>query len=111
VVPVPEWTTVVRVEDLPEGEMLGTMIDGVDVLVANVHGEYRAIGSECTHAGCKLHEDGELDEGEGVVTCLCHGSVFDLQTGEAVGPPAEEAVPVYRVRVAGGQIQVARPEA
>jgi len=41
------------------------------------------------------------------VTCECHGSVFDHQTGEAVGPPAEHPEPVYRVRVEEDQIQVA----
>lgn len=104
------WTTVARVADLPEGQMIGATVAGVDVLVANVRGEYRSIGSECTHAGCMLHEDGELDEEQGVVTCLCHGSMFDLQTGEAVGPPADAAEPVYRVRAQGEIIQVARAE-
>jgi len=110
VVAVAEWTTVARVADLPEGQMIGATVNGVDVLVANVRGEYRAIGSECTHAGCMLHEDGELDEEDGVVTCLCHGSVFDLQTGEVVGPPAEAAEPVYRVRARSEEIQVASAE-
>jgi nitrite reductase/ring-hydroxylating ferredoxin subunit len=40
---------------------------------------------------------------------MCHGSIFDLQTGEAVGPPAAQAVPVYEVRVEGNEIQVAVP--
>lgn len=107
---MPEWTTVARVENLPAGRMIGATVDGVDVLVANVRSEYRSIGAECIHAGCLLHEDGELDEDEGVVTCQCHGSVFDLETGEAVGPPAQDAEPVYRVRVEEDQIQVAATE-
>jgi nitrite reductase/ring-hydroxylating ferredoxin subunit len=37
--------------------------------------------------------------------------VFDLETGEAVGPPATVGVPVYRVRVERDEIQVAAPEA
>ena len=43
--------------------------------------------------GCSLADDGEL-EGD-TVTCQCHGSVFDLSTGEAIGPPATEPVAVY----------------
>lgn len=43
------------------------------------------------------------------MTCQCHGSVFDLSTGEAIGPPATEPVSVYRVRVEDDEIQVARP--
>ena len=103
-----EWVAVAKVEDLAEGGMIGATVAGVDVLVANVGGHYRAIGSECTHAGCELHE-GELDAEEGVVTCACHGSMFDLETGAVVAPPADEPEPVYRVRVDGDELQVAKP--
>lgn len=103
-----DWTTVARVEDPPDAAMMGATVDGVDLLVANVGGRYRSIGSECTHASCDLHE-GELDEQEGVVTCPCHGSMFDLEAGEAVAPPADEPEPVYQVPVHGDGVQVARP--
>jgi nitrite reductase/ring-hydroxylating ferredoxin subunit len=99
------WTTVTTVAELPEGEMAGCSVEGEDALVANVGGEYRAIGATCTHAGCNLAEDGDLEDG--TVSCMCHGSVFDFATGEAVGPPADESVPVYDVRVEGDQVQVA----
>jgi nitrite reductase/ring-hydroxylating ferredoxin subunit len=103
-----EWVAVAKVDDLPEGGMIGATIEGVDVLVANLGGHYRAIGSECTHASCDLH-DGELDAEEGVVTCACHGSMFDLETGAVVAPPADEPEPVYQVRVDGDELQVAKP--
>jgi nitrite reductase/ring-hydroxylating ferredoxin subunit len=108
VVAVTEWITVAKAEDLPEGGMIGATVNGVDVLVANVSGRYRSIGSECTHEGCTLHE-GELDPEDGVVTCPCHGSMFDLETGEVVAPPAQEPEPVYQVRAEGHEIQVAKP--
>jgi 3-phenylpropionate/trans-cinnamate dioxygenase ferredoxin subunit len=105
---VTEWVTVASIDELPEGGMIGATVAGVDVLVANLGGRYRAIGSECTHASCELH-DGELDAEEGVVTCACHGSMFDLETGAAVAPPADEPEPVYQVRVHGDELQVAKP--
>jgi nitrite reductase/ring-hydroxylating ferredoxin subunit len=98
------WTTVASVGTLPEGEMAGFSVEGDDVLVANVGGEYRAIGATCTHAGCNLADDGDLEDGS--VSCMCHGSVFDLATGEAIGPPAAEPVPVFDVRVQGDEVQV-----
>jgi 3-phenylpropionate/trans-cinnamate dioxygenase ferredoxin subunit len=104
---MPEWVTVAKTDDLPEGELLGASVDDVQLLVANVAGEYRAVGDVCTHAGCQLSEG--WIEGE-AVECSCHGSMFDLQTGEAIQPPAEEAVPVYEIRVEGGEVQIARPQ-
>jgi nitrite reductase/ring-hydroxylating ferredoxin subunit len=102
-----EWVTVAAVDDLPEGEMAAATVDGAEILVANLGGRYVSIGSECTHMGCQLHE-GELDA-DGVVTCPCHGSMFDVATGEVVAPPADEPEPVYQVRVEGDEIQVAKP--
>lgn len=104
---MPEWTTVARTGELPEGEMTGSMVGGEEVLVANLGGQYRAVGATCTHAGCSLADDGDLEGGE--VVCGCHGSIFDLETGEAVGPPADEPVPVLEVRVEGDEVQVAVP--
>lgn len=104
---VPEWVTVAQASEVSAGQMVGVSVDGEQVLLANVGGEYRAIGTVCTHLQCLLHE-GELDEEQGAVTCPCHGSVFDLATGEVLEPPAEEAEPVYEVRSEAGEIQVAR---
>lgn len=98
------WTTVGSVADVPEGQMAGFSVEGDDVLIANVAGEYHALGATCTHAGCNLADDGELEDG--TVSCMCHGSIFDLATGEAIGPPAEAPVPVYEIRVDGDEIQV-----
>jgi 3-phenylpropionate/trans-cinnamate dioxygenase ferredoxin subunit len=102
-----EWVTVARTQDVPDGGLVAATLGGLQIVLANAGGEYRAFADECTHAGCSLAYDGEL---EGVsVTCQCHGSVFDLSTGEAIGPPATEPVAIYSVRVEGEEIQVARP--
>jgi nitrite reductase/ring-hydroxylating ferredoxin subunit len=103
---MPEWITVAKTEDVPEGEMIGATVDGLDLLVANVGGQYRAIGSVCTHEGGPL-ADGDLYDG--IVTCPWHGSEFDVETGEVETPPATEPEPVYEVRVEGDEIQVAKP--
>jgi nitrite reductase/ring-hydroxylating ferredoxin subunit len=91
---------------VPEGEMIGVTVEGLELLVANVGGQYRAIGSICTHEGGPLAEGDLYDS---IVTCPWHGSEFDVETGEAVTPPAMEPEPVYEVRVEGDEIQVARP--
>jgi 3-phenylpropionate/trans-cinnamate dioxygenase ferredoxin subunit len=103
---MPEWVTVARTDDLAEGELLGASFDDAQVLLANVAGEYLAVGNVCTHAGCLLSEG--LLEGD-AVECFCHGSVFDLRTGEVLQSPAEEPLLVYEIRVEGDEVQVARP--
>jgi glycine betaine catabolism B len=103
---MPEWVTVAKTEDLPEGEMIAATVDGFELLVAKVGGHYQAIGSVCTHEGGPLAEGDLYDS---IVTCPWHGSEFDLETGKAKTPPATEPEPVYEVRGEGYEIQVAKP--
>jgi 3-phenylpropionate/trans-cinnamate dioxygenase ferredoxin subunit len=83
--------------------VLGATADDIRVLVANVAGEYLAVGDVCPHTSCLL-SDGRL-EGE-AVECGCHGSVFSVRTGRVFQGPAEQPLPTYLVRVAGDEIQV-----
>ena len=99
-----EWITVARAADVPEGAIVGAVLEGEEVVVVNAGGRHRVLGAICTQAGCNLAEDSELEDDS--ITCLCHGSLFDLESGAATGPPAEEPLPVYEVRVAGDRIQV-----
>jgi nitrite reductase/ring-hydroxylating ferredoxin subunit len=62
-------------------------------------GEYRAFSAVCTHAGCVL--DGVKGT---TVTCSCHGSEFDGDTGAVEEGPATRALPAVPVRVAGGRL-------
>jgi nitrite reductase/ring-hydroxylating ferredoxin subunit len=99
------WVAVASVEDVAEGRLLAVELDGEDVVVANLGDRYVAFGAECSHAGCPLSE-GELDAERGRLTCWCHGSVFDVTTGEVVNPPADRALPVYRTRMEDGRIEL-----
>ena len=62
-----------------------------------------ALDNTCTHRGGPLTE-GEISGHE--VTCPWHGARFDVRTGEVVGPPAQQAVARYGVRVTESDIEV-----
>ncbi len=90
-------------QEIPAGAMKNVKVAEVSVLLANVAGEYYAIGNKCTHRGCKL-SSGEL-EGE-TVKCPCHKSVFNVKTGEVVHGPASKPEPKYAVKVEDEQVLV-----
>ena len=94
---------VTSTKDLPAGKMMGIESNGGKVLIANLSGNYYAIGNICTHMGCKLSE-GSLD-GE-KVQCPCHGSTFDIRNGSVLKGPAKNPEPVFKTRVDGDQILV-----
>jgi len=88
--------------DVAPGMMLMTWVDGTEpVLVVNVDGAYNAVQGICSH------EYFELDKGfltDGSLTCALHLSRFDLASGEALEPPADEPLAVYSVTVAAGRL-------
>jgi nitrite reductase/ring-hydroxylating ferredoxin subunit len=98
-----DFVTVAKADEIPEGEVRAFDVNGEAVAVANVGGSFYAFGDTCTHRQCSLAE-GELEET--AIVCPCHGSEFDVKTGEVVNPPARDPVPHFEVKVEGGQIQI-----
>jgi len=87
-----------RVADLAAGQMLTLSVDGLTIQVYNVGGKFYATDESCTHAQGPLSA-GKLD-GK-VVTCLLHGSCFDVTDGSVVCAPATEPLKTYPVTVDG----------
>ena len=77
--------------------------DEAKVAVANVDGDYFAFDDTCTHQGCSL-ATGSLNGSN--VTCPCHGSTFDVTTGEVVNGPATKPVDVYAIEVVGDELEI-----
>ncbi|MFE3018640.1 Rieske (2Fe-2S) protein [Streptomyces sp. NPDC059256] len=67
-------------------------------------GEYKAFSAQCTHAGCVLDK---IVENEG--NCPCHGSRFDVTTGEALQGPATVPLPAVPIKAENGRL-IAGPE-
>jgi nitrite reductase/ring-hydroxylating ferredoxin subunit len=80
---------------------MGFESQGRKILLANVDGQYYAIGGICTHLGCIL-SDGKLSGDK--IQCPCHGSVFNIKTGEVIQGPARKPEPTYKLKIEGDQI-------
>ena len=91
-----EFQTVTGATGIAEGDLAAFDVGGERVAIANVGGAFHAFGDTCTHLQCSLAE-GEL-EGT-VVTCPCHGSQFDVTSGDVLHGPAQEPVRSFAVRV------------
>ncbi|MFD7104067.1 Rieske (2Fe-2S) protein [Streptomyces celluloflavus] len=62
-------------------------------------GEFKCFSAKCTHAGCVLSE---VDKKQG--TCPCHGSRFDVTTGEVLQGPATTPLPEVPVQAKNGKL-------
>ncbi len=102
-----EFQKVARASEMAPGEMKLVEVDGDEVVIANVDGEYFAFSNTCTHEGGPLVE-GELD-GD-IVTCPWHSTPFNVRTGEALeGGVTDDPVSVYQVRLEGDDLQIRKP--
>jgi nitrite reductase (NADH) small subunit len=94
--------TVGRVEDVPLGRGATVeLLNGSELALYNVEGEFFAIENFCPHKGAPL-ADGRLCGR--VVECDWHGWRFDLRTGECLN--ATGPVETYEVIIEDGWIKI-----
>ncbi len=94
--------TVCRLADLADLQGRVVEVAGEEIAVFRVGGQIHAIANTCPHRGAAL-AFGEL-RGT-TVTCPLHAWPFDVRTGRCLEFP-EVAVPTYRVRVEGDEVQI-----
>ena len=83
---------------------LSVKVDGLHLVLAAFDGSWYAVEDRCSHAGCPFSSEAAL-EGSTIV-CNCHGSEFDLATGEVLRGPAEYPIRTVPVRERGDGIEV-----
>lgn len=98
-----EWVTAARSAELTPGQWRVADVDGTQIVVFNIDGEYHAIEDVCTHDGGQL-TGGEIDGDQ--IVCPRHGARFCIRTGEALTAPAYEATAKFPVRIENGEVQV-----
>ena len=75
-----------KANELESGNMKKIAIDGKEIVIANVGGNYFACDDTCTHSGASLSE-GRIDDS--TITCGWHGAQFDCTTGKLSQFPAK----------------------
>ncbi len=101
------WVKVADADDIEPGSCMLVAVEGLDIDIFNIDGQFYAIGDVCTHAETSLSEGEFYEDMRGwVVECPLHGSQFDVTTGEAVSLPATGNAGKYEVKVENGEIYI-----
>ena len=83
-----DWVEVALLDALT-GKGHRATIDGKTVLVLKAASQVFAVGNQCTHQGAGLDKGVVRIAGSvRTVTCPAHGSMFNLETGKPMRPPA-----------------------
>src|SRR6266576_2816925 len=111
---------VANLDDLPEGQHIIVEVQGREIGVFNVRGQYFALPNVCFHqngplcrgatsgtvianAGTNWRRTWALD-GE-VVVCPWHALEYDIKTGQCLAYPGRK-LPTWQIKVDGTQIKV-----
>ena len=97
------FVKVADVGEISPGEMKVVEVGGEQILLVNVEGNIHACDDICSHAYASLSE-GDLNGDE--VECPLHGSAFNVVTGEALTPPAEDRIRIFEVRIDGQDVLI-----
>ena len=98
-----EFIKVAKADEIAPGQGRLVEVNDKEIALFNVDGSFFAIDNTCAHVGGPLSE-GELDGTR--VTCPWHGGIFDVTTGEVLGPPPGRGVATYNTRLAGDDIEI-----
>ena len=99
---MPNFVKAANASDLKAGQNKVVNVNGTEIALFNVEGQFYAITNTCPHRGGPLGE-GSL-EGD-VVTCPWHGWRFNVKTGISPVMPAMK-VEQYEVKVEGNEVFV-----
>ena len=75
-----------KTTELESGNIKKITVDGKEIVMANVDGNYFACDDTCTHSGASLSE-GNLENS--TITCGWHGAQFSCETGKMEKFPAK----------------------
>lgn len=89
--------------EVQEGKLSTHDVEGVKLMATKLDGKYLVASRICTHKTFDLSNGIYAD---GYITCTLHTSTFELETGEALNPPATESLDVYAVVEKGDDLYI-----
>lgn len=89
--------------DVADGQHIEVKLEGLDLLLASVAGEYYVVRNQCTHAKEKLC--GGIQKGF-FLFCPKHAARFDLRDGSTKGKLTQTPLDTFETRVFNGNIEV-----
>lgn len=110
-------------QDIPQGDRKLVEVNGVEIGVFNVDGEYFALLNTCGHQHGPLCEgtlipeieaeytqpgvpiDEELTDERSTIRCPWHGWTYDVKTGDHTGD-TDESVPTFDVVAEDGTLYI-----
>jgi nitrite reductase (NADH) small subunit len=99
------FVKVATLAEVPDNSVLEVSLGNDLYAICNVEGNITALSGTCLHQGGPLGQ-GNIEQGR--VVCPWHAWEYDCRTGANPDDPSQ-CVPVYPVKVEGGDILIQVP--
>lgn len=99
-----QFEDVAAAEDLPDGDVVGRVLNGREIALYRLGDEVFATDATCTHGDASLC--GGFVEPDGSIECPLHQGRFDIRSGRALCAPLTQDLAVHPVRLVGGRVLV-----
>lgn len=97
------WIKVCSIDQVGKNETLSFDHEGKRLMIVNLGGKLYAADRICTHAEADLTTGFLTEEG---IRCPLHLSVFNLENGKPLNPPAEAPLKTYNIKIEQNEIYV-----
>ena len=97
------FTAVTAAEDIAEKSFSSFDVNGEDIAICRLGGEYFAFENRCSHALANF-DNGRLRGFR--IMCPLHGATFDVRNGSCTGAPATRPIRTFPLRIVDGMIEV-----
>ncbi|HEX5512032.1 MAG TPA: Rieske (2Fe-2S) protein [Actinomycetales bacterium] len=98
-----EFVRLCRSGQVPDDTVRRFFVNDVEFAVTRWEGDIYITSNYCTHLDCLLSSGRVVEDG---LMCSCHNSVFDLESGEPIQPPATKPLRVYESEERDGEVFV-----
>ena len=101
-----EWIRACSADEVPDGLTYAAECGSRRLVLVRDGDAVYAADRICTHADADLSTGFVVPGANPGVRCPLHLSVFDMQTGIPLNPPAEEKLRTYRTKIDDGVVYV-----
>jgi nitrite reductase/ring-hydroxylating ferredoxin subunit len=92
-----------KTSDIPENRASCFKIDGHNVVLSQVKGEFFALKNKCSHAE-QTFDKGRVRGHK--LLCPLHGAIFDIRDGSVLSAPAFKPIKSYPLKIEGDDILI-----
>ncbi len=97
------WHYAIDADEVDEEDVMPAEIDGREIAIYCVEGEFYASVDRCTHGDAQLSEGIVIDD---VIECPLHQGRFCVRDGRALSPPVSDPIATFPTKGEDGKVYV-----